>query len=297
MRQVALVGEVPSTITRALLLLLAASCGRTGVGAPIDGSVGVDARTTRRDAGSPPSVVRFPDGGCPGPRFAPREALARSPRTNRLAEFAIIESGDQFVADDATYVRAAADFQVLQTVDAGKARLSFLPAFASELFLRFASDAGLVADGGYTDWTCLNEAYGGHPKVAVLNSGETWASIEFRPVIDAVALAADYERLPGIQSAQAQRSFDATSCCTSSDLCLDLGAGGQFTWLAQLNDECCAVTVWLRLRSQADGGREVERADTPPFEWIESAPRCAKRLSSSRWRYPDGGVVEFDAGR
>lgn len=285
-------GKVRVLMRRTLLIILVAACGRMGTSGAI---TAMDAGA--RDAGLLPTVVRLPDGGCPAPRFAPDDALARSPRANRLAEFAIIESGDQFVADDATYARAASDLLVLQTADAGKARFDLLPAFVNEVFLRFSSDAGLVADAGYTEWACLNEAYGGRPRVTVLNDGQTWATIEFRPVIDAVVLAAEYERLPGIQSAQAQRAVDATACCSSSDACLDLGPGGQFTWLAQLNDECCAVTVWLRLRSQADGGRELERRSSPPLEWIESAPRCATRLSSRPWRLLDGGLVDFDAGR
>ncbi|MER2560655.1 MAG: hypothetical protein ABTQ32_08055 [Myxococcaceae bacterium] len=131
----------------------------------------------------------------------------------------------------------------------------------------------------------------------MLNNGQVWADIDFRPIIDVQALIADYARLPGLLSVEAQPENDATSCGSPSDLCLELGADGQFTWLAQLVESRCAETVWLRLRSQADGGRDLERANTPPTAWFEAAPRCAMRLASRPWRHADGGVVEFDAGR
>lgn len=296
---------------RLLIIFVVASCGRTGIGGALEPGLAspVDAGVTARDAGSPfdagvaardaGSVVRLPDGGCPGPRFATREALSRSPRPNDLAELAIVESGDQFVSDDETYRRAAADLAVLQRVDAGPSNgLGFLPDFLSSIIVSFNPDAGSITDGGYTAWECLNEAYRGQPTLhdeVVL--GWKWAVIDFEPVIDVTRLVPEYERLPAVQFAEPNGLFFGIGCGAPSDLCLELGADGQFTWLAQLVEFRCAETVWLRLRSQADGGRELERVNTPPTAWFEAAPRCAMRLASRPWRHADGGIVEFDAGR
>lgn len=285
---------------RFLIIFVVASCGRTGIGGALEPAP-VDAGVTARDAGSPfdaGSLVRLPDGGCPGPRFATREALAQSPRVNDLAELAIVESGDQFVSDEATYRRAAADLAVLQRVDAGPTNgLGFEPYFLSSVIVSFNPDAGRVTDGGYTAWECLNDAYRGQPTLhdeVVL--GWKWAEINFEPVIDVTRLVPEYAGLPAIQFAEPNGVFSGIGC-GSSDLCLELGADGQFTWLAQLVEFRCAETVWLRLRSQADGGRELERTNAAPTHWFEAAPRCAMRLSSRPWRYADGGIVEFDAGR
>lgn len=284
-------------------MFVVASCGRTGIGGAIEpAQTKPDAGVTARDAGSPfdaGSVVPLPDGGCPGPRFATREALARSPRLNDLAELAIVESGDQFVSDDETYRRAAADLALLQSVDAGPSNaLGFVPDFLSSLIVSFTPDAGLITDGGYTAWECLNEAYLGQPTLHdEVGLGWKWAVIDFKPVIDVTRLVPEYGSLPAIQFAEPNGLIFGIGCGSPSDLCLELGADGQFTWLAQLVESRCAETVWLRLRSQADGGRDLERANTPPTAWFEAAPRCAMRLASRPWRHADGGVVEFDAGR
>lgn len=217
---------------------------------------------------------------------------------NDLAELAIVESGDQFVSDDETYRRAAADLAVLQRVDAGPTNgLGFVPDFLSSVIVSFNPDAGQVTDGGYTAWECLNTTYRGQPTPHGSFGTWVWAEITFEPVIDVSRLVPEYAGLPAIQFAEPNGVFSGIGCGPSSDLCLELGADGQFTWLAQLVEFRCAETVWLRLRSQADGGRELERTNAAPTQWFEAAPRCATRLSSKPWRYADGGIVEFDAGR
>ncbi len=195
------------------------------------------------------------------------------------------------MADDETYRRAAIDLDRMLAFDAG--RLRFVPAFDSTIAMFMNADAG-VGDGGYDAFACLNETYRG--KVQVIDFDD-WAAVfvEFQPVLDVVRLAPEYASLPAVRSASPS-GFLFTGC--PGYLCLERRPDGQFTWLANLKADCGSTSVYLRLRSQADGGWSIEdRQSPPPMEWFEEAPRCAARLSGRPWRYPDGGVVVFDAGR
>ena len=204
---------------------------------------------------------------CFDPLHATRHELARTPRLERWAELLIIESTNQFVADDATYGRVVADLAQLATLDAGRWRVEFRPDFLPSIDL-VMDDAGTehFLSGEYSAWDCLNANYGGTPK----HIFHRYVSIELSKTVDARVLASDYAALPHVQSAVPGSLFFGHSCGYPNDLCLDID-GGKFGYLGAASDESCAQ-IWFRLTSQADGGSAVEIRD-----------------AGHPHRFPDGG--------
>jgi hypothetical protein len=77
-------------------------------------------------------------------------------------------------------------------------------------------------------------------------------------VVQLPALVADYAQLPHVVSATPNGYFTCEACGCASDLCLDPGDGGAWTWLWRVETNQCG-RVWYRSLSESDGGLRVEQ--------------------------------------
>jgi hypothetical protein len=262
-----------------------------GLRAPDAGSALTDAGTADGggvDAGLDAGVVPF-NPNCPGPTYATAAELARPMRTEPWVEMLVIEGSGVFMVDDVDYARAAQDFRFVGEFRDAGILVSLLPDYLPDLLLEF-DDAGLdaLAAGTFTAFNCLNQAYGG----AVSPLGPTGRVVSFRP-LNVETLRRDYAGLPHVRSAEVNSIGTFSTCGYGSDLCVEPGGPGTWTWLAMVEGRDCSDTFY-RVRTEADGGRHVEQWDAGaprPTSWFEQSPRCAMNLWGRPWRLPDGGIV------
>ncbi len=242
------------------------------------------------DSGSSPFGPGFDAGACPPLAHPPPLGLSASPRADRYLELLVLhgDPGLLFV-DDATYDRAVREKAFIAANDAGP--YQFVPTWGDALGLRLdATGIAELTARTYVAWDCLNWAWRATPQLFPWTPGPTgYVYVEVDPVVSLPQLEQDYEALPHVLDAY-QNSFGVFATCGyAADTCVSLD-GGSWSWLWYSESRQCEHR-WFRMRSEADGGMDLERWNGVglPMTWFDENPACWDQLWATQFRPRDAG--------
>jgi hypothetical protein len=154
-------------------------------------------------------------GPCPTP-LGSAEELTLTPRAEPNLELLAFElEPENVVASQATYDRLVSDVSAVRALQPTLAEVTYSSPYGNqEIQLQLTNEASQAsADGQYTAWDCLNDAYG--PRY--FNQYGATVELWLRGTYNLPLVLARYLRLPGVTGGSSGVTGDGPTICVSRE--------------------------------------------------------------------------------